>query len=201
MSETTAKAKPKAKTESTSAVVAGAPRLEYKLNGTKVTITAHTGESNSVYTPEQILSRIELDAAAFPAVFQTGNEDVTKTLVGYGLQKLMQDRTSQITGGPVEKLAGMKAEAERLQAGGPWSELKERAASTPRSKRLDSALVQAVAELQNISLAKAEASLQALTAEQRNTIAANPKVADVVTRIRAEAKDTDAAGLLDGLLG
>lgn len=173
-------------------------KLNYTLNGTTVTVTAHTGESNSTYTPADVVLEQTFDTGSFPETLTTGSEDITKSLAGYGLQKLLQDRTSQVTGSPKAKIEAMIAEAERLQTTGQWSALKERT-SAPKG-RVDSLLAQAVAELKSIPLPQAEASLKALDKEQRATIAENPAVAEVMARIKAEAKDAEAASLAD-LLG
>jgi hypothetical protein len=71
-------------------------RLHYINIGTIVTVVVHTGESNSTYEAVDILKQFEVDAADFPTSFSTGSDEVTKTLAGYGLQKLLQERTSRL---------------------------------------------------------------------------------------------------------
>jgi hypothetical protein len=187
----------KTKTD-TPAVTAGAPRLCYTLVGTVVTVVAHTGESNSEYTDEQIIKSISYDANDFD-VFSTGTEGVTKTLMGYGLQKLLQDRTSQLVGGPLVKINGMEKEAARLHETKQWSERKESAERTPRAK-VCNLLAQAVALVQGIPVAQAEASLKALDKDIRARVAANPRVVATLETLKAEAKDAAAVDLGD-LLG
>lgn len=171
-------------------------KLDYKLNGTIVTITAHTGESNSNYVAEDVINSAELDAADFPAILTTGSEDVTKSLVGYGLQKLLQDRTSQIKGAAA-KIDGMIAEATRLKETAQWSALKEREASAPRAAKVDSFLAQAVAELKGITVVQANAALGKLSKEERQSVADKEVVAGIVARLKAEAKDAETADLSD----
>jgi hypothetical protein len=173
-------------------------RLHYVLNGTVVTITAHTGESNSEYAETDVIDTITYDAANFPVSFATGSDEVTKTLAGYGLLKLLQDRTSQDKGA-VQKIAAMRTEADRLQESAQWSELKERAASAPRQPKVCTFLAAAIAELKGVTVAAATANLGSLTKEQRDNIAANPVVADVITRLKAELKDQAAVDLTDFL--
>lgn len=181
-------------TEETKPVV-HAMRLDYNLNGKVVVVTAHTGESNSTYTTEDIKHQATFDVESFPELFSTGSEDITKSLSGYGLQKLLQDRTSQVTGNAQAKIEAMETEADRLRETKQWSALKERTAST--KGRVDTTLAQAIAELKNIPIGQAEASIKALDKDQRAKIAENPAVAEIVARIKAEAKDVEATDLGD----
>lgn len=187
---------PKVKPETAAAGAASKARLHYALVGAIVTITAHTGASNSEYTDEQILKRLEVNAEDFPASFTTGSEDVTKTLAGYGLQKLLQDRTSQDAGDAVKKLEAMEVEANRLKESGQWSERKEASERAPRAK-VDNYLARAIAQIKNIPLAQSEASLKALTKEQRDTLTANETVAGIIASLKAEAKDAKSVDLAD----
>ena len=187
---------PKVKPETAAAGAASNARLHYALVGAIVTITAHTGASNSEYTDEQILKRLEVNAEDFPASFTTGSEDVTQTLAGYGLQKLLQDRTSQDAGDAVKKLEAMEVEANRLNESGQWSERKEASERAPRAK-VDNYLARAIAQIKNIPLAQSEASLKALTKEQRDTLTANETVAGIIASLKAEAKDAKSVDLAD----
>lgn len=183
------------KEKSTTATNAAA-RLHYALVGQTVTVTAHTGASNSEYTEADIVKQIVVKAEDFPASFTTGDENVTKSLAGYGLQKLLQDRTSQVSGDAVAKLTAMEEEANRLMTSGQWSERKEAAERAPRVK-VDNYLARAIAQLKDIPVAQAEASVKALDKEQRDALSANPKVADVIAQLKAAAKDAQAADLSD----
>lgn len=167
-------------------------RLDYKLNGTVVTITAHTGESNSTYVESDVIKSATFDAADFPASFTTGSEDVTKTFAGYGLLKVAQDRTSQVKGA-AGKIEAMITELNRMKTDGTWSALKEREASAPRSPKVDAFLAAAIAELKGITTAAASAALAALSKEQRVSLASNPAVSGIVDRLKAEAKDASAS--------
>lgn len=187
---------PKVKPETAAAGAASKARLHYALVGAIVTITAHTGASNSEYTDEQVLKRLEVNAEDFPASFTTGSEDVTKTLAGYGLQKLLQDRTSQDAGDAVKKLEAMEVEANRLKESGQWSERKEASERAPRAK-VDNYLARAIAQIKGIPLAQSEASLKALTKEQRDTLTANETVAGIIASLKAEAKDAKSVDLAD----
>lgn len=167
-------------------------RLDYKLNGTVVTITAHTGESNSTYTADDVINSATFDANDFPSSFSTGSEDVTKTFAGYGLLKVAQDRTSQVKGA-AGKIEAMIAELNRMKTDGTWSALKEREASAPRAPKVDAFLAAAIAELKGITTAAASAALAALSKEQRVSLASNPAVTAIVDRLKAEAKDASAS--------
>jgi hypothetical protein len=90
----------------------------------------------------------------------------------------------------------MLIEATRLAESGEWSERKEAAERTPRAK-VDNFLARAIAELKGIPQVQAEASIKAFSKEQRDGLAANPKVAELVDLYKAEAKDAAAVDLGD----
>lgn len=196
-----AKAAPKTETQA-----AGKTKLAYFLTGSQVKIVLHTAEAKGEIGPADKVNELVVDAADLPAEFRDG--DVMKKLAGYGLLKLLQDRTSQISSSTTDKFNGMVAEAQRLanadaEGFGDWKAKSVRAeGSAPRSnKKVDTFLAQALVELKSITLAAATAALKALSKEQIAALAANEKVVAIVERLKAEgsadqAKEADLADLL-----
>lgn len=167
-------------------------KLKYDLVGSIVTVLLLNVEEGKDNVEAD---RFELDAAAYPAEFSTGDETVTKTLVGYGLQKLIQDRTSQVSESTLAKFEAMKAEGERL-LGGVWRVIGERV-STPKA---DPILAQAIAKLKGISVPQATAALSALDKDQIKGMKEAPAVIEAMAAIRAEAQNAGDVDLSD-LLG
>lgn len=171
-------------------------KLSYDLLGTLVTVVLlNVVEVEGAEPTETEVNRFSLDAASFPAVFTTGDEAVTKSLAGYGLQKLIQDRTSQVSGDTQKKFDAMLAEGERLM-GGEWRSAVERSSggATPKA---DPILAQAVAELQNLTIPVATAALSKLTAEQIKVMKDKPAVKAKCDEIREAAKSAEAVDLSD----
>jgi hypothetical protein len=194
-------AAPKTETE-----FAGKAKLGYFMEGTLVKVILHTADSKGEIGPADKLNELVVDAADLPAVFKDG--DVMKTLIGYGLQKLLQDRTSQISSSTADKFAGMVAEAQRLaeadEAGfGAWKAKTVRAeSSTVRStKKVDTFLAQALVELKGITLAAATSALKALSKEDVAKLAANESIKAIVERLKAEGAQTEGQADLADLLG
>jgi len=170
-------------------------KLQYSLIGSLVAVVlAQVSDDESVADVE--VGRFEFDAAEFPEVFQTGEEGVTKTLAGYGLLKLIQDRNSQVSGDAQKKFEGMQAEAERLKETGDWRAPVNRASggATPKA---DPILAQAVAELQGISIPVATAAIAKLEKEQIAAMKEKPAVKAKMEEIRQAAKDAEAVDLTD----
>lgn len=184
----------------------GKTKLAYFMEGTKVRIVLHTADAKGEIGPADKVNELIVDAADLPKEFRDG--DGVKTLIGYGLQKILQDRTSQISSSTTDKFNGMVAEAQRLANSGDdgigeWKAKSVRAESAvPRSnKKVDTFLAQALVELKGITLAAATSALKALSKEQVAALAANEKVVAIVERLKAEgaadqAKEADLADLL-----
>ena len=178
----------------------GKTKLAYFLNGTEVRIVLHQAEGKSAIGPADVVQEMVVNANDFPAEFAA--TDGAKTLAGYGLMKLLQDRTSQLSESVTAKFEGMVKEAERLcavdeQGVVQWRNASTRAAGTGagRAKKVDSFLAAAVAELKGISLPDAISAVQGLDAESVKKLAANEKVVAIVERMKAEAKP--ATGQMD----
>jgi hypothetical protein len=195
-------AAPKTETE-----FVGKAKLAYFLTGSQVKIVLHTADVKGEIGPADKVNELVVDAADLPVDFKDG--DVMKKLAGYGLLKLLQDRTSQISSSTADKFAGMVAEAQRLaeadEAGfGAWKAKTVRAESSAvrSSKKVDTFLAQALVELKGITLAAATSALKALDKEQIKALAGNEKVVAIVERLKAEGSADQASGAdLADLLG
>lgn len=195
-----------AKKETTAPAATGKTKLAYFLTGTSVRIVLHTADAKGEIGPADKVNEVTIDAAKLPAVFLDG--ETQKTLMGYGILKLLQDRTSQVSSSTTDKFNAMVKEAERLSetddaGNGKWKATVVRAeGSGARStKKVDTFLAQALVELKGISLAQATEALKALDKEQSKALASNPKVVAIVERLKGEATDagpqgTDLADLL-----
>ena len=179
--------------------------LDYVLNGTKVSVVLHHGETRGTYTEADIDKRLDLDAVDFPAEFKAGEEGV-RTLIGYGLSKLLQDRTSQNSGSPAIKFEAMVEKANRLatvEADGSfqWKGQSERRSSGARGTRaVDGFLAQAVAELKGISVIEASAALQTLDKEKVDALRTSPVIVAKVAELKAAAKEQAQSVDLSDLL-
>lgn len=168
-------------------------KLSYSLIGTLVTVSlmAHVEGKE----PE-VARTFSLDASEFPSVFTTGDEDVTKTLAGYGLQKLIQDRTSQVSESAEAKFDAMLEEGERLKETGEWRAAVERKSggATPKA---DPILAQAVAQVKGLDINVATAALAKMDKDGVKKIRENPAIKEAVEAIRAAAKSAEAVSLDD----
>ena len=129
-----------------------------------------------------------VDSHVFPV--EEVHESLRPHTALYGYSKLLQDRSSDTKTGP-DKLAAMKLVAEQLAAG-QWQ--KERKVGAPTV----SAEVEALAQLKQISIPKAQASLRAYDKEQREKILANPRIVELAAQIR-EARSQEEIESLDDL--
>lgn len=188
-----------AKAPKVEGVVSGKAKLAYFLTGSRVVVVLHTADAKGEIGPADKVNELVVDASDLPAEFKDG--DVMKKLAGYGLLKLLQDRTSQISTSTTDKFNGMVAEAQRLansdEGGiGEWKAKSVRAESTAvrSTKKVDTFLAQALVELKGITLAAATGALKALDKEQVKALAANEKVVAIVERLKAEGAADNAGG-------
>jgi len=109
----------------------------------------------------------------------------------YGLNKLLTDRTSDQKDKEVklEEMASVFA----MLSHGEWA--KERVVGAP----VVSAEVEALAEMQNISVPEAQQALAAYDKVQRKQILANPKIIELAFKVR-ERRAAAAVTSLDDLL-
>lgn len=170
-------------------------KINYSLVASIVTLTLYRGEKFSDDTKE-IISEHVFDAGECPAALKDGT--IEKSLAGYGLLKLLQDRTSQEKD-PEAKVALMGEYFDNFFTEGLWKKpAAERAPSAGGSRRkIGASLAEAVARLQGITAIQAEGALKALDKETFDNLVKNEKVVAMVTEVESEAGE---AVDLDGLL-
>lgn len=162
-------------------------KLNYELVGDVVTVTLHKGESRGDYKEEEIVEQVAFDAGTLAEAFDAG-EAGTKTLAGYGLLKLLQDRTSQDKGSS-EKFEAMGAEFDRLsEPGAMWRKPVMREGGG-RTRNVDAVLAQAVANVQGISLAQASAALKGVDKEKFEAVSKNEKVVAEIEKLKGVAEE------------
>lgn len=174
----------------TEAVAQAVQKLKYAENGTVIVVSLVNEVEGK---DDEVVRSFTFNAAEFPAQYKTGDEAVTKTLAAYGLKKLLQDRTSQVSSSVEDKFEAMLEEGMRLHDTDEWRSEVVRASggSTPKA---DPILAQAVAQLQGISVAVATASLSKLSKDEVAQIKANASVVALMDSIRAEMKTAAAGG-------
>ena len=186
-------------TTTTAETVIRKAHIDYVVDGSKVVVVLHTGETRGTYEEADIIKQAEFDSAQWPVAFISGES--TKTLAAYGLSKLLQDRTSQEKESPQAKFEAMLAEAARLttpDADGAffWRETVARGSTGSRGTRaIDSLLAQAIANLKGVSVLDASAALKAMDKDKLDALRSNAAVAAELERLKAEAKAADASGV------
>lgn len=170
-------------------------KLNYSFDTNEVTVTEYRGEKFSDENVE-IVSVHTFAIADVPAELAAG--DTVKSLAGYGLQKLLQDRTSQIKDAG-EKVVAMQALFSEFLCAGLWkTPAKERTSTGGGSRRkITATLAQAVADLLGSTALEAEANLKALAKEKFDLIMANEKVVARVAELQAELATADGSSLDD----
>lgn len=165
-------------------------KLHYALVGAITTITLYRGEKFSDEAKE-ILETVSFDADKCPESLKDG--DIEKSLAGYGLLKLLQDRTSQDKGAS-EKLAAMKEYFEEFFSAGLWKKpAAERASTAGGSRRkITATLAEAIARIQGVTAIQAEAALKNVDKERFDSIVANERVVAMVAEVEKENEETVA---------
>jgi hypothetical protein len=170
-------------------------KLHYNLDGTTITITLYRGENFS--DPEkEIISETTFDAAECPDTLADG--ETSKTLAGYGLLKLLQDRTSQEKD-PQAKVALMGDYFNDFFTQGLWKKPAERKPAAPRTSRrtISASLAEAIARLKGITALEAESALKALSKDDFTAISQNPRVVELVKEIEKELESSTDNDLTD----
>jgi HAMP domain-containing protein len=101
----------------------------------------------------------------------------------YGLSKLLQDRSSDVSAGP-DKLSAMQEVYDQLAAG-QWE--RERKAGAPTV----SAEIEALAQIKGASVADIQKTLRKFTKEQKEKILSNAEVKALADRIRESRSEED----------
>lgn len=164
-------------------------KLHYALIGAVITVTEYRGERFSDESKE-VLQTLEFDANECPA--QLMDNATEKSLAGYGLLKLLQDRTSQDKGAE-NKLTSMQTYFEDFFTQGLWKKPAERTATTGGSRRkITATLAEAIARIQGVTAIQAEAALKAVDKERFDAIVANERVLAMIAEVEKENEETVA---------
>lgn len=170
--------------------------IHYAVQGTQTVITAHNGETRSEFTEADIVGQIvaNVDDVA-DSLLTAGGE--AKSFKAYGINSLLQDRSSQAKG-QAEKFAYMQEEWARLQSeGATWSVTKEAAPKAAKAPKIDSLLAAAIASLKGVSVTVATVMLGKLDKEQVTALAANDAVKAKIAELKAAAEEAEGLDLTD----
>lgn len=171
-------------------------KLHYVHNTGSVVITEHTAEKFSEVNEDQIIRSVEFIIKDVPKKLIDG--EAVKSLASYGLQKLLQDRTSS-TKDASDKLSEMETLFNEHLMQGNWKSPAKVGASGPRGRKISATLAQAVGELLNMDALTAEANLKALDKDRFEAITKSEKVLSKVKELEASVVVDD--GALADLLG
>lgn len=139
-------------------------KLNYETQVDRVVVSRYTGDGWSDEKKE-VIEVVEFKLADLPAVLKANDGD--KSIASYGLQSLLQDRTSEVKESAKAKLDAM-GEYFTIFKSGVWREYKEGAGQ--RKSAIDPLFAQAMAELKNVPLAAVLARLQSMTKEERQAL-------------------------------
>lgn len=125
------------------------------------------------------------------------HENVRNSVALYGLSKLLQDRSSDVSFGgkdksatPEDKIAAMQEVFDLLKLG-TWE--RERKAGAP----VVSAEVEALAALKGITVAEAQTALRKYTKEQRDKILSHESIVAKAKEIKAARENASGTSLDD----
>lgn len=161
-------------------------KLHYSLVADIVTITLYRGEKFSDEDKE-IIDTVVFEAGDCPAALL--DNAIEKSLAGYGLMKLLQDRTSQEKD-PEAKLELMGEYFNEFFTKGLWKKpAAERSASTSSRRKVGASLAEAIARLQGCTAVQAEAAVKALDKDTYDNLVKNERVVEMVKEVEGEAGD------------
>lgn len=123
------------------------------------------------------------------------NGDSFASMKAYGIRAFLSDRSSDYRKfGPEETMKAMASIYAETLAVGVY---KAKRVTGGKAGGIDPLLVGAVAKLKKISDLQAMAALKAYSKDQREAIAKNPKVVDLMAELRAQAAQAETADLGD----
>lgn len=152
-------------------------------------------ETDTGETVDSIAATREFAVGDIPAVLKDGEKE--KSIQVYGLTKLLQDRTSQVTN-PEEKITAMGTYFDEYFSQGLWKAPSE---AGQRKAAVDPFFAQAIAEIKGWSLAQATGVIQSLDKDKRNTLRTAEAVDAKIKELRAESADIDVEALVAELTG
>jgi len=171
-------------------------KMQYIMGAESVTVNVISQlETEDGGTEDKVVKSREFLTSEVPATLADGEKQ--KSLVVYGLTKLLQDRTSQKTD-PEEKFASMQEYFDSFFSKGLWKSPSE---GGSRKAAVDPFFAQAVAELKDWSIAQATGVIQALDKDKRAALRNADSVSAKISELRSEAADVDVEGLMADLVG
>jgi hypothetical protein len=170
--------------------------IHYAVLGTSAVITAHKGETRSEFGADDVVGQIVANVDDVPDVLLTAGGEA-KSFKAYGINSLLQDRSSQAKG-QGEKFEYMQTEWARLQsASATWSATKESAPKAAKAQKVDSLLAAAIAELKGSTVTVVSAMLSKLPKERVAELAASEAVKAKIAELRQAADEAEGLDLSD----
>lgn len=174
-------------------------KMRFKFDLTESTVSANLikqTEDHEGNTEESVIDSRQFNVADYPEALLDG--ETTKSLVSYGLSKLLQDRSSSVN--MEDKLEEMDNISAMLKSG-VWRERKAPAAPKATIAPIFAEAVQRVyAEKgKDLSLTEVSAALAAKTPEERKAIKQLPAVGAMMDRLKQEAAETNLDDILSEL--
>jgi len=154
-------------------------RIDIDLDSEVVVFTHQRRVSlDTSWKDAEVVRTVEVTLSEIPELLQDG--DSTITAKAHGVSTVCQQRSS---GQPdtTLRLAEYEATIDNLKAG-IW-----RAAAQPRGAQISTEVVQALANVQGITVLQANAALQQMDSEARKTVRESQAIVTEVARIKAEA--------------
>lgn len=134
-----------------------------------------------------------IECAKVPDQLENGDE--IASMKAYGIRAFLSDRSSDFRKhGPAETMKAMREIYEATLAVGIY---KAKRATSAKAGSIDPLLVGAVAKLKKLSDLQAMAALKAYSKEQRDGIAKNPKIVELIVELRKATAEADTADLGD----
>lgn len=161
-------------------------KLHYNPTPEAVVASLYTGTWGE--TDCKIVEKAEFPLADIPASLEAG--DGPKSVAAYGLQKLLQDRTSDPAtygGTPAGKLKAMQAYFEIFKSG-KWRDYTEGKPRGPRAP--DPFLIAAIAAVRGRDPVQVLAKFMKLEKEARDALAADETIKAKVAELKAAAEST-----------
>lgn len=155
-------------------------KLNYEPGVDEVKVTIFTGEGWSS-EDRKIVEEHTFKVGDLPESFESG--EGAKGLAAYGLQSLLQDRTSQVKDGARAKLEAMKEYFEIFRTG-KWREYKE---GVGRKASINPLFAQALANLKKAPIAAVLKRLNEMTKEERDALRSLDPVKAEIDRLEKEA--------------
>jgi hypothetical protein len=155
-------------------------KLNYTPGVDEVTIELFTGEGYNA-EDKKVLEVHVFKLNDLPATLESG--EGPKSIAAYGLQSLLQDRTSEVKESARAKLEAMREYFEIFKTG-KWREYKE---GVGRKASINPLFAQALSNIKKAPLAAVMKRLTEMTKDERDALRALEPVQQEIARLEAEA--------------